>query len=147
MITAKIICTNSVRMFRYRTETVPEAAKTGLVLKNAKIPAYDKKNSETGLMQYSTNSGSYVSMNDKPNFDQVIQRVLASLPADVAQIKQDIEKNMRAALSAGFSKMDLVTREEYEVQSALLQRTREKLEEMEKQLAELEQQLLKKNTS
>ena len=84
-------------------------------------------------------------MSDKPDFDAVIQRILASLPSDFTQVRQDLEKNIRAALSAGFSKMDLVTREEYDVQSALLTRTREKLENMEKQLAELEQQLQKKN--
>ncbi|MFN0039258.1 MAG: accessory factor UbiK family protein [Burkholderiales bacterium] len=51
---------------------------------------------------------------------------------------KDIEKNLRAMLSAAFAKLDLVTREEYDVQQAVLRRTREKLEQMEARVVELE---------
>ncbi|MCL6556680.1 MAG: accessory factor UbiK family protein [Burkholderiales bacterium] len=50
----------------------------------------------------------------------------------------DVEKNLRAVLTSFFSRLDLVTREEFEVQQAVLARTREKLEELEKKVAELE---------
>ena len=50
----------------------------------------------------------------------------------------DIEKNIRAALSGFFAKLDLVTREEFEVQQAVLVRTREKLDKLEAQVAALE---------
>ena len=50
----------------------------------------------------------------------------------------DIEKNLRALLAQGFSKLDLVTREEFDVQTQVLARTREKLAALEKLVAELE---------
>lgn len=61
-----------------------------------------------------------------------IRSVLAGSPAE------DIEKNMRAMLGSMFAKLDLVTREEFDVQSAVLARTREKLTRLEARLAELE---------
>ncbi len=54
---------------------------------------------------------------------------------------KDIEKNMRALLTQGFSKLDLVTREEFDVQAQVLARTREHLVELETKVAELEAQL------
>ena len=62
------------------------------------------------------------------------------LPDDIRTMRADMEKNLRAALSAAFARMDLVTREEFDVQSALLGNTRRLLDELEKRLDELEQQ-------
>ena len=70
-------------------------------------------------------------------FEQLQRRVsevLAHSPA------QDIEKNLKAVLAAFFERMDLVTREEFDIQRAVLLRTREKLEGLERKLAELEAQ-------
>jgi BMFP domain-containing protein YqiC len=53
---------------------------------------------------------------------------------------RDIEKNMRALLTQGFAKLDLVTREEFDVQTQVLARTREKLAVLETRVAELEAQ-------
>ena len=61
-----------------------------------------------------------------------ISDVLAQSPA------KDIEKNARALLAALFARLDLITREEFDVQQEVLKRTREKLAEMEKRVAELE---------
>ena len=61
-----------------------------------------------------------------------IKDVMARTPA------ADIERNMRAMLGAMFTRLDLVTREEFDVQSAVLARTREKLNALEVRLAELE---------
>lgn len=58
----------------------------------------------------------------------------------VPEIKADIEKNMRALLVQGFAKLDLVTREEFDVQTQVLARTREKLAALEAKVAELEAQ-------
>jgi ubiquinone biosynthesis accessory factor UbiK len=52
---------------------------------------------------------------------------------------KDIEKNMRALLAQGFARLDLVTREEFDVQTQVLARTREKLAELEARVAELEE--------
>lgn len=56
---------------------------------------------------------------------------------------KDIEKNMKAMLNQGFSKLDLVTREEFDVQAQVLAKTRARLEELETRVAQLEAQLKK----
>jgi BMFP domain-containing protein YqiC len=54
---------------------------------------------------------------------------------------KDVERNVKAMLSQGFSKLDLVTREEFDTQTQVLLRTRARLEELERRVAELEQKL------
>ena len=54
---------------------------------------------------------------------------------------KDVERNMKAMLAQGFSKLDLVTREEFDTQTQVLVRTRARLEELEKRVAQLEQRL------
>ncbi len=73
--------------------------------------------------------------------DQVSAAVSNVLPS---QLSSDVKKNMRAALQSALEGLDLVTREELEVQEAVLTRTREKLQELEKKIAALEEQHLKK---
>ena len=76
-----------------------------------------------------------------PNpIDDLVKQLLSVLPKGLLEVQEDLEKNMRASLQAGLKKMNLVTREEFEVQQAVLLRTRQKLEALEKQVAELEQQ-------
>jgi BMFP domain-containing protein YqiC len=70
--------------------------------------------------------------------DDLTDRLVGLLPKGVVEMQKDVEKNVRAMLQSTFAKMDLVTREEFDVQSAVLARTREKLEKLEKQIAELE---------
>ncbi len=65
------------------------------------------------------------------------------MPASARAVQEDLEKNLRAAAQAAFAKLDLVTREEFDVQSKLLARSRAKIELLEKQVAELEAKLLK----
>jgi len=75
-------------------------------------------------------------MNSKPSFltelQSKISEVLQQSPA------KDIEKNMKAMLNQGFSKLDLLTREEFDIQAEVLQRTRTRLEALEARVAELE---------
>ena len=61
-----------------------------------------------------------------------LSELIASGPA------KDVEKNVRALLSGFFTRLDLVTREEFDVQSEVLRRTREKLEQLEAKVAQLE---------
>ena len=77
-------------------------------------------------------------MIDPKNFDDLTKRFVEALPPSVRQFQVEMEKNLHAALQATFAKLDLVTREEFEVQQGVLARTRAKLEELEKQVAELE---------
>lgn len=80
-------------------------------------------------------------MFDARQLDELSKKVLAALPTGVQEMQQDLEKNLHAALQGVFAKLDLVTREEFEVQSAVLLRTREKLTALEARVAELEKQL------
>jgi BMFP domain-containing protein YqiC len=56
----------------------------------------------------------------------------------MAVLRQDLENNFRAVLQSGLTKLDLVTRHEFDVQAGVLKRTREKLESLEARLAELQ---------
>lgn len=76
--------------------------------------------------------------------DDLTDRLVNILPKGIRDVQQDIEKNIRALMANAFAKMDLVTREEFDIQTAVLARTREKLEALEKQLADLESKYLPK---
>jgi BMFP domain-containing protein YqiC len=78
-------------------------------------------------------------MPQRDHITNLAQQILDSLPEGRAEM----QKHLHTALLNGLRKLDLVTREEFEVQSRLLQRSREKLDSLEKQLAELERQVLK----
>ena len=81
----------------------------------------------------------------KEKIEMIISDITKILPEDLNVMKDDIEKNLRATLNASFSKMDLVTREEFDIQASLLSRTREKLEGLQEKLSALEEQLEKNN--
>lgn len=80
-------------------------------------------------------------MFDPKALDEFAHRIANALPSGVTDIKDDVEKNLHAMLQSGLSKLDLVSREEFEVQKAVLAKTRSRLEELEKRVAELENQL------
>ena len=77
----------------------------------------------------------------KEKIETAISDITKILPEDLNMLKEDLEKNLRATLSATFSKMEIVTREEFDIQASLLSRTREKLETLQEKLSELEKQL------
>lgn len=77
-------------------------------------------------------------MIDPKILDDLAKRLADALPSGIRDLQRDVEKNFRAVLQAGFSKLDLVTREEFEVQAALLNRTRSKVDALEKQVADME---------
>ena len=79
-------------------------------------------------------------MIDPKLLDDLAQRLAGSMPTGLKLLQQDLQKNLRASLEAGLSRLDLVTRQEFEVQSAVLARTRRKLEQLEQQLAAMEKQ-------
>ena len=77
-------------------------------------------------------------MMDPKVIDDLARRLSEAVPSGLREARQDIEKNFRTVLQNTLAKMDLVTREEFDVQTRLLARTREKLEAMEKTMAGLE---------
>ena len=76
--------------------------------------------------------------------DDIAQRLAGAMPSAAKEIQTDLEKNLRAATQSVFGKLDLVTREEFDVQTKVLARSRARLEQLEKQVEELEAALLKK---
>jgi BMFP domain-containing protein YqiC len=72
------------------------------------------------------------------SIENIARKLAEAVPEGLRSVREDLENNFRSVLRASLSKLDLVTREEFEVQEAVLARTREKLEALEGRLEELE---------
>jgi BMFP domain-containing protein YqiC len=72
------------------------------------------------------------------SLDKLARTLAESVPEGLRSVRADLEKNFKSVLQSGVGKLDLVTREEFEVQEAVLARTREKLELLEARLQDLE---------
>ena len=72
------------------------------------------------------------------SIDELARRLADAVPQGLRSVKDDLEKNFRSVLRSGLGKLDLVTREEFEVQEAVLARTRQKLEALEERLQTIE---------
>ncbi len=70
--------------------------------------------------------------------DELARKLAGALPAGMQSLKEDAERNFRGVLQAALSRMQLVSREEFDVQAGVLARTREKLQVLEQRLAQLE---------
>ncbi len=75
---------------------------------------------------------------DTESIESLAKRLAASLPEGVRALSHDLEDNFQAVLRSALSKLDLVSREEFEVQKTVLNRTREQLAELEAAISELE---------
>jgi len=75
------------------------------------------------------------------SIENLARKLAESVPESLRSMREDLETNFRGVLRSGISKLDLVTREEFDVQEAVLARTREKLEQLEAQLAKVEKNL------
>jgi ubiquinone biosynthesis accessory factor UbiK len=73
--------------------------------------------------------------------DEIARRLLAALPESARTMRRDIESNFRAVLQSSLGRLDLTTREEFEVQSKVLERTRARIEQLEQRIVTLEQRL------
>ena len=76
-------------------------------------------------------------MIDLAQLDELARRLSSLVPPGLREGREDMQQNFKSVLQAGLGKLDLVTREEFEVQRAVLARTREKLEALERSLADL----------
>jgi BMFP domain-containing protein YqiC len=70
--------------------------------------------------------------------DDLARRLAAAVPPGISSLRRDLEDNFKAVLQAGLTRLDLVSRQEFDVQAGVLRRTREKLETLEARLASLE---------
>ncbi len=77
-------------------------------------------------------------MLDTTKIEELASKFSQKIPEGAKAFQQDIENNFKQVLQSLVTKMDLVTREEFDVQTKVLQRTREKIENLEKLVAELE---------
>lgn len=75
------------------------------------------------------------------SLDELARRLAESVPESVKTFGRDLEGNFKAVLQAQLAKLDLVTRQEFDVQSSILQRTQAKLAELESRVKELETKL------
>ena len=77
-------------------------------------------------------------MMDRQEIDKIALRLVSLVPPGLAQVQQDLQANFRDALVQGLRRLDLVTREEFDVQSQVLARTRAQVDALERAVAELE---------
>lgn len=81
---------------------------------------------------------------ENPRIDDIARRLFEGLPESARLLRRDIESNFRAVLRASFARLDLTTRDEFEVQTRVLERTRAGLEALEQRLTALEQRLARR---
>ncbi len=72
------------------------------------------------------------------SFEDLVKKLAEAVPEGLRSMRRDLEENFRSVLQTGLGKLDLVTREEFEVQEAVLARTREKLDALEERLKDYE---------
>jgi BMFP domain-containing protein YqiC len=73
-----------------------------------------------------------------PKIDEIVRRLVESVPPGVRAVQQDLESNFRAVLRASLTKLDLVSRDEFDAQTRVLERTRARLEDLERKVASME---------
>lgn len=83
-------------------------------------------------------------MFNNKGLDDLAQKLSQMLPPGMGNLQKEMQKSFKTVLSEGLKQLDLVTREEFDVQVRVLLRTREKLEALEKQVEELEKNVQKK---
>ncbi len=84
-------------------------------------------------------------MSKLEHLEQVAKHLYEALPESLRKTEKNLEKKIREALQSVLSKLDLITREEFDVQKNVLERTRAKLAKLEKHISELEAKYLQKN--
>lgn len=79
-----------------------------------------------------------IAMTDE-SVENIARKLAEAVPEGLKSMREDLEKNFRSVLQTSLTKLDLVTREEFEVQEAVLAKTRSKLEALEARLREMEE--------
>jgi BMFP domain-containing protein YqiC len=76
---------------------------------------------------------------DPGSLDELARRLAEAVPPGLTALRNDLEQNFKAVLQSGLAKLDLVTRQEFDVQAGVLKRSRERLEELERRMTAIEQ--------
>jgi ubiquinone biosynthesis accessory factor UbiK len=97
----------------------------------------------TGLFQIQRSS----TMFDPKDFEALSKKLFDALPSSLQDLEKDIQQQFQDILKATFNKMELVTRDEFDVQVKVLLRTREKVEALQKQLDEMSKSKTKSKPS
>ena len=79
-------------------------------------------------------------MIDATKIDDLVRKLSEAIPPGLKEFETEAKKQFRGILEAGLNKMDLVSREEFDIQVKVLAKTREKIDRLEQQLAEMENQ-------
>ncbi len=82
---------------------------------------------------------------DLAHIDELARRLSSLVPAGLREGKEELQQNFKSVLQSGLGKLDLVTRDEFDVQRAVLLRTRDKLNELQRAVAQIEAQLATAN--
>jgi BMFP domain-containing protein YqiC len=75
---------------------------------------------------------------DPKSLEELAHKLAGAVPPGLSALRDDLERNFRAILQSGLARLDLVTRQEFDIQAAVLRRSRERLEELERRIAALE---------
>ena len=79
-------------------------------------------------------------MIDPKKIDDLVKQLGEAVPTELKEVEQEVRKQFKGILESGLRRLDLVSREEFDIQKKVLLKTRQKLEQLEQQLSELEQQ-------
>lgn len=104
----------------------------------AACPTFSLEEPVTDTIQFEFLDPVVGSMFDPKWLDEISRRLAIALPQDLQAIQGDLRQNLDSALESLLGRLDLVTREEFEVQAAVLARTRQKLQALEAQVSKLE---------
>lgn len=85
-------------------------------------------------------------MSDKNVFNDVSQKIAEKMPSSVKNFQSDMEQNIKSIMLSTFNKMDLVTREEFDKQVKLLEKSREKIDQLEKEVNQLKNEKVNEKT-
>jgi len=77
---------------------------------------------------------------DLKKIEDLVEGIAKVLPAGTGEMRTEVKENIKLVLESSFARMNLVTREEFDAQAALLRRTREKLDKLEEMIAAMEKQ-------
>jgi BMFP domain-containing protein YqiC len=78
---------------------------------------------------------------DHSSLDDLARKIADSIPENLRGLGEDLQRNLKSTLRSGLERMDLVTREEFDIQTRLLERTRARVDALETRVSDLEAQL------